>query len=220
MQRSGQTFTADDYTGRTTVLGVNGYLQAGSAGGSIMQSGTLAGVTTLVAGGAGDILLLRATHNTVVLGDAQGVVASGGVIGVNAGGDTFYFGSGSGTVTGATAGENTFIFAGAGHYTVAGFHATPSLSLKGSTYVHDAGSGGAGDITILDFLPAMSIGDSTVPTVFDRFQFDNGVTLTNMTTTDLGGGLFDSVASLSDGTVVTFKNTLGVPHYDGTGTIF
>jgi hypothetical protein len=216
---NGQTIAADAYTGRTTVLGVNGYLQAGSAGGSIMQSGTLAGVTTLVAGGAGDILLLQATHNTVVLGDAENVIASGGVVSADSGGDTFYFGSGSGTVSGSGAGENTFVFQGAGRYTVAGFHASVDLSLKGSIYMDDAGAGGAGDITILDFLPAMAVGSSTVQTVFDRFELHEGVSVSSMTTADLGNGFFDSVATLSDGTTVTFKNTLGVPHYDGVSTI-
>lgn len=50
----GQTLTAPAMTGRTTVLGMLGYLESGGAGGSIMSTGTTQGAATLVAGGDGD----------------------------------------------------------------------------------------------------------------------------------------------------------------------
>jgi hypothetical protein len=222
---NGETVTAPAFTGRATVAGANGYIEAGSAGGSILQSGLGGGTTTLVAGGAGDVLLLRAQDDTADLGNAENVTAyAGSDVGPSGRGDTFLFGSGSGTATGGTNGSNTFIFQGAGDYTVTGFHDTNGVlstaPLLGSVYRAEAtGPGGSGHITIQDFLPAMFIGSATVQTVFDRFEFAQGVSLSSMATTDLGGGFFDSTAVLSDGTTVTFKNTFGVPHDTGSGAI-
>ncbi len=148
---AGQTLTAPAYTGQTTVIGMNGYLQSGSAGGSVMTSGTTNSAATLVAGGAGDIMFLNAQGDTADLGNGAGVF---GVTVTQAGGNignTFKLGSGTGEAIGGQRGHNTFLFQGAGVYTIAGFHDT---DLTGSLYKDAAtGTGGAGNITIADFFP-------------------------------------------------------------------
>lgn len=211
--------TAPAYTGRTTVLGMNGWLESGAAGGSIMQSGTTAGAATLVAGGAGDLLLLRAPGDLAVAGSAAGVFidASNGIAAGTQGAD-FEMGTGSGTVFGAAIGHNTFRFTGAGNYTVAGFH---DQNLQGSTYIQAAGSGSAGTITILDFVPqqVVQVGEFTVGgAIFDQFVIGNRQ-VASLAATDLGGGYFDNRLVLTDGTTVNFLHTFGAVHQGATAIV-
>lgn len=129
------------------------------------------------------------------------------------GGVRVTMGGGSGQIFGAVDGYNDFAFTGAGAYTVSGFHDNSVIgSLPGSSY-HDAatGPGGAGSITITDFLPRQSPSGA----VFDRFDL-GAVTLATLSINDLGGGRFDNVATLSDGTVISFRNTFGQVHLAGT----
>jgi hypothetical protein len=195
---NGTTVTAAPYTGKATVLGMNGYLESGSAGGSIMTTGLTAGAATLVAGGAGDILFINVSGDTANLGNGTGVIASAGAVGTVAGvgaGDTFIFGSGSGQAFGALDGHNTFIFNGSGAYTVTGFHDLDA-GVTGSLYQYHNTTGGAGHITITDFLAGANVD-----------QFDLGsASVASINYTDVGGGAFTSSATLSDGTVVDFTN--------------
>ena len=210
----GQTLTAAAYTGRTTVLGMNGYLESGSAGGSIMTTGTTAGAATLVAGGAGDIMFVHGVNDVVNMGNQSNVVMSAHDISVG-GGVNVIFGSGSGSAFGSAVGHNVFTFTGAGNYTVAGFH---DANLVGSIYRDAAGSGGAGTITIADFIPQQvsTVGTVTVGSaIFDQFDLGSK-TVANLSTTDLGGGFFNNVAVLSDGTTINFNNTFGTVHVQGT----
>jgi hypothetical protein len=204
---NGNAVSAEAYTGRTTVLGMNGYLESGSAGGSVMTTGTTEGAATLVAGGAGDILFINGVNDVGNLGDAANVVMSAS--NVTAGGVTAFFGSGSGQAFGAADGHNVFNFTGAGNYTVAGFH---DSSLVGSVYRDVAGPTGAGTITILDFLPQQ---DSVNGAIFDQFDLGSK-TVASLTSTSLGGGQFNNVAVLSDGTTINFNNTFGEVHVQGT----
>ena len=216
--------TAPAATGHTTVLGMDGWLESGSAGGSIMQSGTGYGAATLVAGGSGDVLLLRSAADVAFTGDGAGVFvdASNGVT-VN-GGVTFHLGAGSGTVLGASIGHNHFLIEGAGNYTVAGFHDITGVVrdgwiLRGSLYDLMPGSAGA-HITILDFLPQNHADGAIIP-YFDGFGFGVGAglpTVTSLTNTPLGGGYYDNALVLSDGTTVSFPHTLGAV-YDLGGMI-
>ena len=198
----GQTLTAPAFTGRATVFGSTGYIEAGSAGGSILQSGTTAGAATLVAGGAGDTLLLQAAGDTANTGNAAGVFvdASGGVT-KGAVGDIFNFGSGSGTIQGAAVGHNTFNFTGAGNYLVVGGHEpfSQNPSIPGSSYFDKAtGPGGAGTITIADWIPS-SLALGTL--VFDSFDIGSNTAVLSAV-----GGSIINTASLSDGTVIHFNN--------------
>ena len=209
---AGQTISAPAYTGRTTVLGATGYLESGSAGGSIMSSGTSQAATTLVAGGAGDILFLNGVDDTALLGDQPGVIMTAGNITLG-GGVKVTAGAGSGQLYGALDGYNDFTFTGAGAYPGAGFHDTSVFGqLPGSTYRDAAtAAGGAGAITITDFLPRQSAGGA----VFDRFD-PGAATIATLVSTPLGGGSFNNVATLSDGTIVTFRQTFGAVHVAGT----
>ena len=213
---------AVDFTGRATVLGMNGWLEAGSAGGSILQSGTTAGAATLVAGGAGDILLLQGANDVARLGDALNVFADASN-GISVGGASFYLGSGSGTVAGASDGHNSFVFQGAGNYTVAGFHDRDGVAgdtLTGSVYYVATGGHPGGNITILDFLPrqVLQIGPNTVGgAIFDTVVLGNQfgtelLSLESLSSTELGGGYFNNQALLSDGTTINFLNTFGAVH--------
>lgn len=220
----GQTITAANFTGRATVAGMDGYLQGGSAGGNLISSDTVAGATTLVAGGAGDVLFVNAASDTANLGSFGGVIAAAATnIGGHAG-DTFLLGAGDGEALGAQVGHNTFIFQGAGTYTVAGFHDT---DLTGSVYKDAATApGGAGNITIADFFPqqiatvtAAGGGTATIGTaVFDQFQ-TGSASVSSLTSTSIGGGLYNNVAHLSDGTTINFNNTIGPVHTQGATLI-
>jgi hypothetical protein len=211
----GSLRTAAAFTGQATVLSMNGYLESGSKGGSILQSGTTAGAATLVAGGSGDTLLIRAVGDSANLGDGTGVQANASTI-TSGGGDIFTMGAGSGTAVGALDGHNTFNFSNAGHYSVIGGHdTTPGANfLKGSTYVDNSTStGGTGSITILDFLP-QQVPSASTPT-FDQVDLKNKTVL-SLTNTVAGGGLFNNTAVLSDGTTINFNNASGIVHQVGT----
>ncbi len=206
----GQTLTAPAMTGRVTVTGVDGWLQAGSAGMSIIQTGTVSGAATVFAGGADDTIILEALDNVANLGDAPGVLAvvDQTVQSVLAG-DTFYFGNGSGAAYGAQDGHNSFVFTGSGTYTVAGFHDPSFLGfLQGSVY-RDAVTTPGGHVTIADFLPAQN------GFVFDQFDLGTA-SVTTLTSTPLGSGNFDTTVQLSDGLTITFANTFGTIHQSGT----
>lgn len=207
---NGQTIVAGANTGRVTVAGMNGYLEAGSAGGSVLQSGTTAGAATLVAGGQGDVLLGQAASDVLDLGNASLATAASFATG---GAVTFKFGAGSGRALGlGSVAGNQFLFAGAGSYTIAGGH---NASLVGSLYRDVATAGGAGNITIQDFV-AQPASFNTVPgaPTFDRFDL-NGKTVSSLTSTVTGGGT-QATATLSDGTVINFQNLGNMVHQVGT----
>jgi len=195
----GTTLTAPAFTGKATVLNSSGYFEAGSAGGSIMQTSTIPGSATMIAGGAGDLILVRAPGDVLGTGNGAGtfIDASQGVK-TGTTGDIFNIGAGSGTVQGAFIGHNTFNFTGAGTYQIFGGH-DGSPSLVGSTYKDLAtGAGGAGNITIVDWIPS-SLAAGTLK--FDTFDIGS-----NTATLSAVGGSIVNTASLSDGTVIHFNN--------------
>ena len=233
---NGGTITAPAYTGRTTVLSGRGYFEAGSAGGSILQTGTTTGAATLVAGGTGDTLFLHGVGDTAILGNVAGVLAVGmsnnrvdTVGGALVRGDKFLLGSGSGTAWGANGGYSDFTFTGAGTYTLIGGHdlSGPSTSagfIHGSVY-HEASTAGGGHLTIIDFVPQQIFGSgssTTAGSIFDRFDLGNASVI-SLTSTVVGssaaGTLYDDTGVLSDGTTIVFKNTLGQIHQSGTSLI-
>jgi hypothetical protein len=219
------SMSAANFTGHANVLGINGYLEGGSAGGNLMLSGTTSGAATLVAGGSGDYIWLQGANDAAILGDAQNVYSEATTLVGGQQGDTFYMGGGSGTVVGARGGYNTFVFTGGhgngafvGNYTVAGGHdgsvsPTSAGFLHGSLFVDSTGGAGTGSITITDFLPQQSVGG----TVFDQFSMGSA-TLVSLTSTLIGGAgsQYNNTAVLSDGTTINFLNTFGQVHQVGT----
>ena len=220
----GTSIVGAAFTGRATVGGVNGYLQGGSAGTNLLASGTTDGAATLVAGGAGDVIFLNAQGDIAKLGNNAGVIAVTATSVPGNTGNTFFLGSGDGEALGGARGHNTFVFQGAGTYTVAGFHDT---DLTGSIYKDAAtAAGGAGNITIVDFFPqqiqtvtvaaSLGGGTATIGTAqFDKFD-TGGKSVSSLVSTPLGGGIFNNVAHLSDGTTINFTNTIGPVHQAGT----
>jgi hypothetical protein len=217
----GQTLTAAAETGRVTVAGMDGFLQAGSQGGSIVQTGTDFGAATALAGGSGDILFIEARGDTANLGNASGVIAVADTNLTVAGGtgDTFIMGNGEGEALGAPDGHNTFIFTGSGTYTVAGFHDTASNPtsagfFQGSTYVDSVTAGGGGTINIVDFAPqqvfTLTGGATVASAVHDTFNMGSAANLASLTSTTMPGGLFSSTAVLHDGTTIIFGGTTGM----------
>ena len=216
----GSSHSADTFSGRATVLGMNGYIEAGQAGGSILQSGFTPGAATMVAGGAGDIIFLQAAGNTARTGNALNVVVTAGQV-TSGGGDRFIIGAGSGSVLGGQAGQNTFVFNGQGDYTIAGFHnttvpATVAGFLQGSNYFYQpVAFDGAGTITIADFLPQQSAGGL----IFDTFDLGAASIVGGVISSTLVGGGFNNVVNLSDGTTINFLHTNVAVTQSGTTII-
>ncbi|MCW3477669.1 hypothetical protein [Limobrevibacterium gyesilva] len=190
-----QTITGAAFTGSATVGGASGYYEGGSAGHNLLKSSTVAGATTLVGGGDGDILFVSGAHDVAVTGSGQNVIIATDST-VN-GGATYGVSGGTGTVLGAQSGHNSF-FLGSGNYTLAGFHDVGSGTFAGSVYnILSATVGGAGNFTIVDFLPSLVSGSTTVS--YDKVEL-GGLTATISTS----GA--NSTAVLSDGTTITFQN--------------
>jgi hypothetical protein len=242
---SENTATLFGGTGRDTVQTMDGNFTSGTFGGSILQTNTVAGAATMTAGGAGDFVLLNGANDIGNLGSGTGVlgvayaagdtmtaagandtlVASGandvlnisgsnfevvGSTSINSQGLSINIGGGSGVVN-TFLGGDTVNFTAGSSATINGGHNSSAGSL-GMSYVDQAtGSGGAGNITIEGFFPN---GGGT--TVFDQFNM-NGASLVSLTTTQgaSGSGFFNDTATLSDGTQVTFLNTLGTLTHTG-----
>ncbi len=209
---NGQTLTGPAFTGKATVAGGTGYFQGGSAGGNLLISSSVAGAATLVGGGNGDLigaygandLLIAGVGNetltgglgstsslpgsglTFVTGDAS---AQDLVVGDGGGNDTIKLGSGSATI-------------GLGHMTAAGNGFTDVVS--GNTIVEQAGISG-GNVTVNAFLP-QAIG----------FAASDVVSLNSGVTAQLAVVGGDTVATLSDGTKITFSGVNGTPN-SGSG---
>jgi hypothetical protein len=219
----GVAIDAPAFTGRATVTGTDGYIQGGQAGANLLESGTVTGAATLVAGGAGDVLLLQGYEDTAILGDRTGVFASAALLQPDASlsfrdqGVHFLAGAGSGTIVGAVQTPDTFTFAGAGNYTVIGNHAVPVSPLGTLPMKAYAASGGA-HITILDFTAAI-VGSihSFQPGNVASDSFDLGASgLTSLTTLPGGlAGTVTTVAELSDDTSVTFRDAQAAVHQAG-----
>lgn len=223
----GTVFDAPAFTGRTIVVGADGYIQGGQAGGNLLQSGTVPGAATLVAGGAGDTLLLQGQADTAILGDMTGVLASAALVAVDQAGLRwtqgvhFLAGAGSGTIVGALQTADTFIFAGAGNYTVIGNHAIPNNEFGPLPVKYYTASAGA-HVTILDFIVALSAGIHTRDGPFvNSDMFDLGANALVSLVTVPGGlsGTVTTTAGLSDGTSITFRDAQAAVHQSGNALV-
>jgi filamentous hemagglutinin len=190
-------------TGTDFVLDGTGYFHAGSGGGSLLESAvSISGAaTTLVGGGANDVLFAQSTNvslkgsaGTAIL-DAAGETISGGVDSIGGvtvsapsglnftvdganGGVSLNAGASNALMFGADSGANTII-SGTGSSTVFGHSGATSGS--GDLYL----DGGVGSMTILDFGAA------------DLFKLTGSQTVSSVNS---------SVVTLSDGTRITISD--------------
>ena len=223
----GVAVNAPAFTGNATVFAGLGYFQGGSAGGNILLSGTVAGATTLIGGGAGDQLfgygvgdqLIAGSGNETLIG-GTGSPTLGGSANSAAGGEFFATGASSLSTTtlfGDQSGADTISMGGGtstivlSHQTVA---ATGISSTSGNSLLQQAGIT-TGSSTILGFA-AQSYGFGA----FDKISLANGVTVAF--TNDANS---NEVATLSNGTTITFKgisetSALNVTTHSGAGGTF
>ncbi|HEX3348385.1 MAG TPA: hypothetical protein VHS58_09845 [Acetobacteraceae bacterium] len=177
-------------TGRDFVANGVGYFRLGTAGGSIAESArslTQADATTLIGGGAGDMLYaqsgnvsLRGSYGTVLLWAAGGVSLGGTAVAAAPTGVTIDAGGAVGaTITGATSGGNTII-SGTGSAVAWGNHRAQG----GNVYLDGAPGG---QLTIMDFTP------------LDTFR---------LTPSQHVSGLSGNTVLLSDGTRITIADGL------------
>jgi hypothetical protein len=185
--------------GTSSLYAVNtsGLLYGGSAGGNSLQTSTISGAATLFGGGNNDFLQLDGDHQVGSTGDGTNVLLAG----QNASGsDTLYAGAGTGTLQGGLAGNNTINF-GSGTYTVFGMHNGGITASNGNTFVDSVGGG---HYTIEDFYSQQFGGAG-----FDKVTLGTA-TLSSLGTVAGSGGFTSSVATLSDGTQITFQNVSAI----------
>jgi hypothetical protein len=198
----GNTLTANAFTGSATVVGGNGYFQGGSAGNNVLLTSTVAGAATLVGGGSGDQLSGFGAGDLIIAGTGNetllGLSATGGqtfVLG-NTGAQDFFIGDVNG---------NDTIKLGSGSATIGLQHATSVISsaftsiTSGNTIMEQPSIGG-GNITITNFIPS-AVGFGTL----DVVSLNAGVTVNLLQTV----GSSNTLATLSDGTTITFVGVSG-----------
>jgi hypothetical protein len=195
--------TAAEFTGAATVLGGTGYFEGGQHGYNVLQTSAVTGAATLIGGGDHDFLDVAGSGDFVHTGNGQGVIVY--TEASVHGGNLYLTGNGSGTILGGQSGHNNFML-GSGNYTIAGFHDLSQGAVDGigSIYQDLAGPyGGHGNITILDFVPQVVNEHGSV--TFDKFLLNN-------LTASIDNSSGHSVATLSDGTTVTFQNAVVQNH--------
>ncbi len=188
--------TAPAFTGTATVFGGTGFFQGGSAGGNSLTTSTLAGGATLLGGGSGDTLTAYGIGDKIVAGSgnetligANGQKLLGSTVVAPSGGANFLLGSGANFLSGDISGGDT-IGTGTGTATINLGHSTGPGSI-----IKEIGAGGS--VTINGFA-------SKPFTNNDSFVLASGVTAS--ITSSGSSGAVTSVATLSDGTKVTFVN--------------
>ena len=139
-------------TGSVTIFGGIGSFTGGRAGGNIMLTSTINGVTTLIGAGSSDSLYALAGGDVLQGGTGTEVMAGFG--GFSAPGNKFITGSGSDTVLGGSAGGNT-IQLGGGTAVIYGQHGSVAASsVNADTYqLYRAG----GSDTISDFVSGVDV---------------------------------------------------------------
>ena len=179
-------------SGSATVFGGTGVFTGGSAGGNILQTSTVNGVTTLIGAGASDTLIAQAGGDVLHAGAGADVLAGmgGGTVG-----NTFISGTGTTTIFGGAGGNNT-IELGAGSAVAYGQHGTVAASPSSDTYrLYQAG----GSATIGDFVVGvdsfkLSLGYGAAPSVA-------APSVASAVAVNAGK---DLLVTLSDGTKLTF----------------
>jgi hypothetical protein len=188
---------------QATVAGGIGMFTGGTGGGNLLQSGTVA-ATTLIGGGNGDVLFVSGVGQTIQTGNGTGVIATAAAVTVG-GGDNYTTGTGTGTIFGAQDGGDTYNIGGNGTYELAIFHGTGLATtgtqnttvLGGGNTVQELAAGAGAKISIADWEAGQISAGGTI--AVDEFLL-NGVTA------NLAASAGNTVATLSDGTVVTFLN--------------
>jgi len=195
-------------TGTETVLGGTGFFHAGSAGGSLLESAegiAVGNVTTLIGGGAGDVLISQSQH-VLMLGQAGTALIDAAPITLAGGTATV---AGQRTVpvatrvslTAAGALDADTLSAGASNAEIfaAGGDAIIGGSGASTVWGHIGSSGGLYDVFAIMGAGRMTIEDfgST-----DTFSLIDAQFVADMT----GGGGTASVVTLSDGSSITFPD--------------
>jgi hypothetical protein len=178
-----------------------------------LQSGTVA-ATTLIGGGNGDVLFVSGAGQLIELGNGTGVIATAGAVTVG-GGDTYQTGTGTGTIFGALDGGDTYNIAANGSVEIGVFHGalgsgtsvgSNTTVFGGGNTVQELAAGAGSHVTIVDWEAANVVANSST-LVVDQYML-NGATAT------LAASGANTIATLSDGTQVTFVNA--VVHNLGT----
>ena len=210
-------FGGNAFTGTLSVSGGSGYFQGGSAGNNIMESSATAAGTSLIGGGAGDVLTSQGYGDVLKAGSGaatlQGANAIGGAFfyagatgadvmyastiagGGLALGDTFYASTSTSTGTVSGALYHGYSFEGSFvdlHTNAAG----ANIGATGNSSVVGSGIGAAQFMTVGDFVSGV---DQLVLTL------SSGETYSIQSST--AGGVASSVVTVSNGTQFTFLGT-------------
>ena len=173
------------------MFGGTGMFTGGSAGGNILLTSTVNGVTTLIGAGKSDTLIAQAGGDVLRAGSGTDILAA---VGNTTIGNTFITGSGVATVLGGAAGNNT-IGLGSGTAVVYGQHGSVAASPTSDTYqLYAAG----GSDTIGDFVVG-----TDVFKISTGYAGSVGAAITVASTVASGNNL---VVTLSDSTKITFLN--------------
>ncbi len=140
---------AASFTGSATVFGGVGLFQGGKAGNNLLQTSTVAGVTTLVGSGNGDQLFNYAAKNVLIAGAGSQTLV--GATAATVGGAIFQTGGGNATVFGNAGGGNSF-FLGNGISNITGANNGAALHATANFYSTIAPGGTA---LISDFISGL-----------------------------------------------------------------
>jgi hypothetical protein len=214
----GQSISAAAFTGNATVYGGLGFFEGGSEGGNVLLTGTVAGATTLIGGGNGDILIGYGVNDQIYAGAGNetllgrtGSPTLGGSVNTQVGGEFFATGAASTSSTflaGDQSGNDTIAMGGGvstielGHATSA---ATGITSTSGNTLLQQAGFT-TGSATITGFA-AQAYGFGA----FDKINL-----LSGETATFANDGNNNAVATLSNGSTITFQGISETSQYQVT----
>jgi hypothetical protein len=194
-------------SGSDTVLAGNGYFQGGSFGNNLLATSTVAGAATLVGGGNNDVLSGYGARDLLEAGSGNVTLA-----GFANGGQTFVLGSGQDILLGDSVGNDTIKLGSGsamidlGHATVNNTQLGITSLASGNVIMEQSGISG-GNVTINGFSP-QDVGWG----VWDVVSLNSGVTATSIVAS--GGS---TVATLSDGTKITFTGVTGTANDSITG---
>jgi hypothetical protein len=194
------------FTGALTVVNGDGYFQGGSNGGNSMESSTVGG-TTLIGGGAGDVLESLGAGDVLKAGLGLETLAGGGTLGA----DQFW--ASTSTATGLIAASTltgTSQYVGASvKGTFIDMHLPGTTQALGSSVEGTVSTvvGSAQFATISDFISGT---DKLVLNIVGSAS--SSVTIGSGTTTTNSGPVAYSTVTTSNGSVFTFLGTTVTTH--------
>ena len=205
-------------TGSATVFAGLGSFTGGSAGGNLLGTGTVNGATTLFGGGSGDLLfgfgqndvLIAGAGNESLFGSSGTTVPGAGTVPSSAASMVFQSGNtGANTSIFTNAQGGDTIRLGSGSLSAFLNHGAGVSSTNAISLLEQAGVTG-GNITLFGFSPKAANANA-----FDKVTLNAGVTAT-FTATGAGNG--STLATLSDGTKITFTG-VGSAFIGQSGTV-